>query len=1687
MPFTTATEPSTFSINAEFAQLVPGHSKAISKEGLAYLDDFESTKTNIDIHYPYSWYLSSTPGLFSESALSNNVDYGKNRAHLSWYMIDRVFVIPQSGLTPTHIINDIENIQSDHKVRAINEREIYPNKDQLTTQSTTLNTLNLSYYPQKRGPYNLDVSGMNADGTLMNPSDRWGGMMRKLDATDFETSNIEYIEFWMMDPALTNDDPSFSGGYLYFNLGDISEDILKDGKKSFEHGMPSEGGVAGTEETTWGRVSKTQSTVTAFSNADGARQNQDLGVDGLKTEEEFLFPTYGNYVKALREKLNAPTISKMEEDPFSPLNDPAGDNFHYYRGGDYDEQELNIIERYMYFNGQEGNSSDASQSTENYGTSSTLVPDMEDINNDNTLNEYEKYFQYRVAIDPNNMQVGSNYIVDKITTNVKLENGNKEEISWYQFKIPISEYEDRIGSIRNFKSIRFIRMFMTGFEQETHLRLATLDLVRGEWRSYTKNNLYDVELPPISDGTLDVQAVNIEENSKKSPVNYVLPPGVTRQTDPGQSQMLRQNEQAMVMRVLDLAPGDARAVYKNTNYDMRNYKRLQMYVHAEQMLEDMEGLNDYELTCFVRLGSDMVNNYYEYEIPLKLTEEGFYSDDVNSDREAVWPEENMFDFAFEKLTDLKLKRNQAQRNGTSGVSNAIPYTLMDEDKPMNNITVVGNPTLAEIENIMIGVRNNSGKIKRGEIWVNELRMSEFDEEGGWAAMSNMSLALSDIAQVNVAGRVETAGFGGIESNVLDRRMDDLYQLNLSTAFEVGRLFPEKAKLQIPLYFSYTNETISPDYSPLDTDVKMKDALDILETKVERDSLKSISQSVITSKSFNVSNAKVNIKSKKAKFYDPANISVTYAMTEQNEHSAEIEQNVVKTHRGAINYDFNFNPKPWEPFRKSKSLRKPAYKLIKEFNLYYLPQSISASTDMNRNFSQLKLRDFNTPTVSGSTPMEDLTFSQDFLWSRNFDAKYDLTKTVKFSLQTAMNANIEEGYFTPELDMGKDEYEAWRDTVWNSISNFGSPLQYQQVFSASWNIPLNKIPLLDWMTANASYNSNYSWNRTAQMAGGGDFGNVISSMGAWQADGQLSMEKLYNKSKYLKGVNQRYASRTKNRRPFRPRKFTKVLSGKAGEDITLNHRLSSEKIKVTAVSKRGGIFPINFKTLNPTSISLSSKSNMDSVLVTVETLDPNKRTIPQKIADGSSRFLMLVRRVSLTYRQTNSMVVPGFYPEVSFMGQQQSANIYAPGYDFAFGFIPDNFLNKATANNWLAINDSVVNPATGANTSDFDVKITLEPIPGFKIDLNGKRYMANSNSIQYMYDGMPTVFTGSFNITQIALSTTFKRVGTAQENFASETFDLFLKNRDFMSQRIQNEYAQSTYPTTGFMQNHPSSGQAYKPELGTVNQNSGDVLIPAFLAAYTGRDVSKASTHPILSILDILPNWRMSYDGLSHLPLVKDHLKSITLSHSYNCRYNIGSYTSYSTWVGNDKDNQTLGFVRDVQTDNPLPSSLFDISSVTLTEQFAPLIGVNVAMKNSLTAKLEYHLQRNLSLNLSSAQMIEAYSDEFVLGAAYTLKNFDVILQLKSDKQKKVQNDLKISADLSYRDVKTLLRKIEESVTQASSGNKVFALKVMADYTFSSKLNFQLFYDQQSTTPLISSSFPISTSHFGVSMKFMLTR
>lgn len=1714
LPFVQATAPSQITLNGEFAKMLPGHYQNKYAGGYSYLDDFESSRTPMSIRDPYGWSLSSTPEalkddgtkLFPESTLSNDIKYGMNRAHLAWYTIDDLFTRRNSSLTPSHIKSDKDQL-SNHFVRRITMDELYPYRDAAYNESSYIPALNLSFYPKQRGAYNLDVEKINSKGELEFPEQRWGGISRKLNVKDFEANNFEYIEFWLMDPFVYNDrgeefaEYRTQGGTLYFNLGEISEDVLKDGRKFYENGLPTTGDAWDptlVETTEWGKVPKRQSTVYAFDTdkGDNARKRQDVGLNGLSTEEEFEFSTYKTYLENFRRQLDGEALAQMEADPFSPLKDPAGDNYHHFRGSDYDREQKSILDRYKYYNGTEGNSMDG---TESYRTAARSTPDVEDIDQDYTLNEGESFFQYKVELKPNNMEIGENdFINDVREVKVRLANGNEEVIKWYQFKIPLRDKDKykRVGNIQDFKSIRFMRIFMTNFTDNTHLRFGTLDLVRGDWRTYTQNLNVNNE---ASEGTINTFSVNIEENSDKKPVSYVLPPGLTRIIDPGQPQLRQENEQSLAIRVIDLDANAARAVYKNTNYDLRRYKRLQMFTHAEALMGQESNLNKGELAVFIRLGSDYKNNYYEYEIPLTITPEGKYNGSNSSDRLAVWPSENMFDFSLELLKDIKLNRNKEKRKAGSTISYTTEYSEYDPEKPGNRISVIGNPSLSEISVIMIGVRNKTRFVRSGEIWVNELRLTDFDEEGGWAARGNLNIALSDIGSIDISGKKETAGFGSIEQSLMERRSDDYHTYTIAANIDAGRFLPEKAKASIPVYYTYSNETTTPKYDPLDQDVTLDESMSTVSTKAEKDSIKSLAQDKTITKGFSISGMKFNIRSKTPMPYDPANFSLGYSQRFSETKNPTTVYDQTKEYNASLSYSYSPMVKTWKPFEKSQS-KAPMSKFTKALGFNYLPNNISFNSNINRYYTETKIRDLESYVLGESNDAFDfLSWSQDFYWQRDFSLIWDFTKNLKASIQTGTKAEIEEPRnMAVNKSLNPDAYDVWKDEVKQSIRNLGNPLSYRQAANVTYSLPLATIPFLDWATSSIKYDGNYTWDRGATVRDGDgnqySVGNTITNNMTITTNNRLNMLNLYNKSPFLKKVNQKFASSTPGRtqrpststRPQAPKKYEQEIVLSADTTTTINHKLNLKNIRVRALRFDGKTYPLKYKRIDNNTISITSQDTVKLNLTVIQGKDPEE-SVWYKIAQYSTRGLMSVRNISINYSRRKENHIYGFNQKIGdAFGQNTTEFGLTPGVGFAFGFDGgEKYINKAIERNWLLTADSMnINPAIYNVEEKFEIQTELEPFKGMKIDLKARHEKTDRVELLISRNTTKT-FGGRFSMSTITISSAFESAD-AKDGYYSKAFEKFINNRAIIADRYNKKYDGTAIPKRGFLTN--SSISTYKVEdNGGISQNSADVLIPAFLAAYTGKSANKINLSPFPGLSSILPGWNIRYDGLINIPWFKSRFKSIRLSHAYESIYQVGSYSSFTSWVD---AGGGLGFKQGTSSDDitPIPSSGLDISSVSIIEKFNPLFGADATLNNSMTIGARYNRGRQLSLNISSFQIVESLQNDWVISLGYRISEFNRVIGLSSRGTKGFNNDLKINADISYKLTNSLIRKIKENYTQATSGSTITTIKLSADYAMSRSLVLRAYYDRVVNTPIVSAtSFPTTNTNFGVSLRFTLTQ
>ncbi len=1684
IPTVNATSPSSFRLNAEFARLSPGKQKGSTAKGSSYIDDFENSQSGIDLRNPYSWTLASTPfesgegALFPEAALSDNVDYGKNRALLAWNYIDRMWTQKNSSMLPGYLRNDLKQLSNPY-VRDVLVREIYPGRDLTYGASSYIQTLNLSFYPRERGPYNLDSENIDDKGNLLFPEKRWGGIMRKMSNTNFESSNVEYIEFWLLDPFLDPENPNTEGGDLYFNFGEISEDILKDGMKSYENGIPVDGDTQFLTSTNWGRVSKQNSLTYAFENGPDARLIQDVGLDGLSDEDEHKFHSYSSYLEKLRTRLSAESLARMEEDPRSPLSDPAGDDYQFYRSDYYDRIQASILERYKHYNGVEGNSLSPEESPDKLYQSSRNVPDVEDINQDNTLNEYERYFQYKVSIRPEDLVVGRNFVTDRRETVVPTREGNATTV-WYQFKIPLSQPEKIVGGISDFSTVRFARIFMTGFKEVTHLRFASLELVRGEWRDYENSLAENSDLP--AEGDLDLSIVNIEENYGRKPVNYVLPPDVSRIQDSGQLQAMQLNEQSMVLGVSNLPGGMARGAYKNTQQDLRMYRRIQMWVHAESTIDNLTNLHDNELALVFRVGTDVRSNYYEYEIPLELTPAGNYNNLDLSDREDVWPLNNRLDIALGIFTDVKTLRNRDMGNHVPGVGYSRLYSMPDPEKPANTVSILGNPNLGDVRTMLIGVRNKTGVVKDGTVWVNELRVTDFNEDGGWAARVNANLAVSDIANVNFSMHRETAGFGGVDQSLTERRLDDYRQYAVAVQGDLGKLMPRGAKLSAPVYYSRSSERTTPKYNPLDQDILLKDAI----KDADRHAKDSIMAYALTRKSvenFSISNLRFNVQSKNPKPWDPANFQVSFSFNRQKNINPVTEYQNANDYRGSFQYSYSPYVKPLRPFSFVKGNGKNA-KFLREWGINWMFNNLTFFTNISRYYYEEQTR--SQIDVDFQLPVQ---VSKNFLWDRQLNLTWNLLPSLSFSFGSNTTARIEETLGAVNRRLFPDKYREWRDTVWNSIKSLGTPWNYNQTFTGAYRAPFSKITPLDCLTGNLTYTSTYRWDRGATVEGM-NLGNSIQNQTTWNSDARINFETLYNKLNYLRKVNKRFSS-TVGRNPAdnrsqarsSARKFERAVNLKEDTTTRLRHNLRTRKLKISA-TKGGEVFKLHTKIIDENTIEILDKGPANLKITIAEIRKPERNDLWSDVGEYAARFLMMPRSFSFRWRGTHSLSVPQFSPEIGdIFGQSMRMGPMSPGLDFAFGFYDESYVEKALSRGWLLTGDEMASPAIWNKGNDYNLELTLMPVKGLKIVLTGNLTDNRTRQIQFMYPGMPTTLGGSYVRTHVALASALRK-SKAEDGYRSDAFDRFLNYLPVIADRLEKRYAGTTYPSTGFLEGSIIAGTPYNPSAGNVSQTSPDVMIPAFLAAYSGTSPEKVGLNHFQGLSAVRPNWRVTYDGLLQLGKMAQIFKSFVISHAYQCTYSVGSYSSYLNWASSGGD---FGFLYDEMSGRPVPSSPYNIPSVTITERFAPLIGVNLTLKNNLQVNAEYRDQRSLNLNTSAGQIVETTSTQFSVGAGIKIPEFNKIVRFGSS-QGGAGNDLTVNLDVALSNNQSLIRRIASAYTQATHGSRTFSMNFMASYQMSRKITLSAFFDHQVNTPLVSNaSFPTSNSNYGVAVNISLAR
>jgi len=1537
LPGISSNKASTINFDGEFAQFFPGHSKAVGQSGTSYVDDFEGAKSSIDLRNIASWFLSSTPqlqpDLFPETTSMDTLAFGYNRARLAWYIIDPLFY-DRRGVAGASNVNK-ESI-SLNSTRQVLQTEVFPNKSIPNGTPTNIGVFNLAYFPALQGPYNYDVkptsysAGIDEEGNLRNPETRWGGIMRKIESTDFQSANIEYIEFWMMDP-FTEAPYENSSGELYINLGDISEDILRDGRRSYENGLPESSTVVNVDTTAWGRVPNVQALTQSFSNAGAARAYQDVGYDGMGDNDEQSFFNK-SYLNIIREQYgqNSPAYQKA-------IEDPSSDNYHYYMGGDFDQEAIysSVTARYLRYNNAEGNSPSDETNPEAYPTAATNLPNVEDINNDNTLSESERYFQYRVKLSPDQMKVGQNFITDvRHATGVRLPNGDISDVNWYQFKIPVQNPNKIVGNISNFQSIRFMRVFLKDWDGPVVLRFATFELVRNEWRRYQNSLLSEGEYIPNDDGSetsFVVSTVNIEENANRQPIPYVIPPGIER------------------------------------------------------------------------------------EIPVEFTPWGT----AYTDPEAIWPAINDMNIDLHALVQTKLNRNKAMLDPNSPYTLYKPYVEYHGDA---KVTVLGSPNIGTVSGILIGVRNPKTSVAGEDyaepinaiIWLDELRLTDMNKKPGWATTARFETMLSDLGKFALGVSYSSPRFGGLEQKITQMSLQSTTDFIFTTDLDFGKFFGKKVGMRIPIHYDYNSTRITPEYNPLDPDIKLKDALDIYTSKQNRDSIKRLTEDFTQRHNFSVLNLRkerTNTK-RKPRVYDIENFDASFAYSLSKNRNIDFVYNDLKDIKGGLGYNWNGRPKNYKPFSKAKGLKSKHLALIKDFNIYLLPKVFSFRTDMTRRLKKQLLRDKSIGKV-----IIYPTYERIWNWNRKFDLKYDFSRSLKFEFNAGMNTYINEPQQYPD-DKGSSEWDEYKKEIWSEIGKFGTKQRYNQNFKVTYNLPMKKMPLLDWTTIALSYSGVYSWS-AAPISIQTRMGNIIENSNQKQLNGSADLNSLYNKIPYFKSINK---TNSRNSR-------------------------SSSRTRATRQDNP----PAN------------------------DTIAKPKKQYGKIIGEGLLRILMFIKKANVTYSKTAGTMIPGFNPEPQFLGLN-FGSASAPGWGFVFGSQAD-IRSMAAENGWLSTDSIMNNPYMRKSNETFSYKVNANILNAIRIDINGERMFTDNYQSYYRYDYDSARFIeytpreiGSFSISYPVIRTSFE---TSDSSNTSNTFNEFLSGRVEVAERLarQNPHWSGEYFYDSI------TGEQYPVGYGPSSQ---EVLYYSFLGTYSGQGVSKVNISNPFPKFPI-PNWKITFNGLTNIEAIGKVFRTINITSGYRAML---SLTSWETNV-NYKPGQTDQFFENSMN----YVTRYNVGVVSLIEQFNPLIGVDLTMKNSLTTRIEYKKSRNLALSFVNNQLTQVNSSEVVFGFGYRIKGlkFSIGALDGSGKSSSYKSDLNIKLDFGIRDTKTVLRRTDDNNNQISAGARQYNLNFAADYMLSKSLQIRAYYNWTSNSPYISTQFPNATTSAGISLRFNLAQ
>lgn len=1216
IPLLQTKTPSNFSFTGEFAQIRPGvaQTNAVQEaidngdlfkdeeNGLVFIDDFEGAEYSISFLNPTRWNLAAAPAALpgysldesyfiddsfqTSQELINKKARTDLRAQFSWYSIPR----------------NIESVSREdvtEESRTILIDEVFQGREIINASEAILTPLDVYYDPNSRGQYNYnrDLKTYLED----EPAKMWGGMTAVIPPgqEDLVQNNIEFLEFWVQPVLPGGQDGTgqelLYDGKIYLDLGIISEDIVPNVRLNTEDGLATVLNNLTEDDPDGDPRSYIPPSppvpLGQFSNSN--RQLEDVGLDGAPNpgtsgangrDEGELF---NDFIQSIITSYGADSEMALDVQA-----DPSNDDYVYY--AESQVRDLKLNERFHRMLGyHDGNTPESNGSGDK--TAITLRPDTEGLVSAASIQQSNSYYQYEINFNPadeSQLQIGSEgtYIVDRVAS----ESSSR---AWYLVRIPISDFKRKFGEVESFQNISYMRLWMSGYERPFTLRFATFEFIGSQWKKVTELT----ESPSIQDN-FKVSTINIEENASREPFPYRQPDGSIRALNRGAQVQALQNEQSIVLSVENLGPQEIhmiKRVYPG-KLNLLNYSNMRMFVHGESF----QNAGDAELV--IRLGTDLENNFYEYRQPVTPSEPRNFSYNINNEgqlaeeAQEIWRyDENSMNILISAFNVLKQNRDNAQFDPADLYEEQGLLTELIGDEAVDGATLAirGNPSLDRVSEIGLGIRNpydpmdnNSPGIANldAELWLNELRVSGFDNEFGWAATAKSSVTLADFATLNANLTRRTNGFGGLDSRLGERSVSDQLGYGISTTINMHKLIPDRFGWNFPVNISNRRNTQTPKYLPDQGDIRLTDFQDAInsdesltsdeKSQIIDDKISDI-ETVSEQFSFNMSNiSKTGSKSKLAQ-YTIDNLRLSYVYNKGYAKNPQLIFQNRWDYKASVQYNLRLQRiKLIRPFAFTENI--PIAKVLSGLRLGYLPTSISTSSTFTRRYDESRRRNLSDPTT-----LQSINQQHAFTQQNNFALNYNLTQSIPITFQTSTSFDLSSigrkdrgvsGVDSTSFDV-IPTFEVLTGIVSDTLTARRST--YSERYTAAWRPDLTKISGLNWLTYNISYGGGFQWNNSPR---GSNLGASVSNTFSLDNSLRLNTDRLFDKIGFFtkmensdtKEANDRQSLKNKRRQEIENDVPDSLRTPRPNPDLLKELRYIGRKIFLGVFSMKD--FSANYK-------------------------------------------------------------------------------------------------------------------------------------------------------------------------------------------------------------------------------------------------------------------------------------------------------------------------------------------------------------------------------------------------------------------------------------------------------------------------------------------------------------------------------